>query len=135
MRHKFLCLMLACGMAVCCFGVNTGAISVEVQNAEGYVVKRATERFSMNILSGTLAEADTSFPLEKGETVSIDAVYSPKDASVDFGLIGPDGLFYSVNTSNGSFDKTLKVGERGQYTLAIRNNSSYAISVSGHVTY
>lgn len=61
--------------------------------------------------------------------------YSPFSASVDFGLIAPDGLFYGLNTTTGSFDNAIEVNQRGYYTLAVRNNSSGKIHVSGHVNY
>ena len=73
--------------------------------------------------------------MEIGETVNINAVYSPRSASVDFGLIAPDGLFYPFRAENGRFDKTIEVDQRGYYTLAIRNNSNFDIYVSGIVTY
>jgi len=61
--------------------------------------------------------------------------YSPFSASVDFGVIAPDGLFYGLNTTTGSFDKAIKVNQRGHYYFAVRNNSSETISVSGYVNY
>lgn len=79
--------------------------------------------------------ANSSFPLEVGETVTIKASYTPFSASVDFGLIAPDGYFYYINVSDGSFDETIEVDQRGNYTLAIRNNSGDAVSVTGFVNY
>ena len=89
----------------------------------------------MDIPGGELLKANSDFPLEAGETVTIKASYSPFSASVDFGLIAPDGYFYYINVTDGSFDETIEVDERGNYTLAIRNNSSKTISVSGYVNY
>lgn len=77
----------------------------------------------------------TSFPLEVGEVVTIKASYSPFNASVDFGLIAPDGLFYGINTTTGVFDGAIRVNQRGYFYLAVRNNSSETIDVSGHVNY
>ena len=73
--------------------------------------------------------------IEAGETVTIKATYTPFSASVDFGLIAPDGYFYYLNADDGSFDETIKVDERGNYTFAVQNNSSKAVSVSGYVNY
>lgn len=89
----------------------------------------------MEIPANTSSKASSSFPLEIGEVVTIKATYSPFSASVDFGLIAPDGLFYGLNTNNGVFDKAIEVNQRGYYTLAVRNNSSETISVSGYVNY
>ena len=98
-------------------------------------VARATGRFSMEVPGGALVKASSSFPLEAGETVTIKATYTPFSGSVDFGLIAPDGYFYYLNADDGSFDETIKVDERGNYTFAVQNNSSKAVSVSGYVNY
>ena len=89
----------------------------------------------MEIPANTLATASTSFPLEAGETVSINAVYTPRTADLSFGLIAPDGYFYSMPATNGNFDETIEVDQSGQYTLAVRNRSSEEVSVSGYVYY
>ena len=65
----------------------------------------------------------------------MNCTYTPKSASVDFGFIAPDGLFYSLNSTSGSIDKSIKVNQTGAYTLAIRNNENYAVTVSGTVKY
>ena len=70
-----------------------------------------------------------------GETVTIKASYSPFSASVDFGLVAPDGKFYYFNITDGSIDKTIQVDESGNYTLQVRNNSNYEVKVSGFVNY
>ncbi|WP_298021659.1 hypothetical protein [uncultured Dysosmobacter sp.] len=121
-------------IAVSCFGFSTKAAGVEVCEVHSDV-ERASGRFSIDIPGNTLAVTSSYFPLEAGETVTISAVYSPRSASVDFGLIAPDSLFYPFRAENGSFDKTIEVNQRGYYTLAVRNNSSFDISVSGFVTY
>ena len=53
----------------------------------------------------------------QGETVTIQASYSPFSASVDFGLVAPDGKFYYFNVTDGSIDETIEVDESGNYTL------------------
>ena len=132
--RKFLCMVFSCLIAVSCFCFNAKAAGVEV--CEMYSgIERASGRFSVDIPGETLAVTSSDFPLEVGETVTINAVYSPQSASVDFGLIAPDGLFYPFRAESGQFNETIKVGQRGSYTLAIRNNSSYDISVSGFVVY
>ena len=103
--------------------------------AQTFSMARASGRFSLDVPGNVMFEADSSFPLNAGETVTIEANYSPWSASVDFGLIAPDGLFYPVRGQNGSINKTIEIVERGNYTFAIRNNSSVEISVSGFVNY
>ena len=70
-----------------------------------------------------------------GESVTINASYLPKTASVDFGLVDSDGIFHFVNVTGGSIDKTIRIKESGNYTFAVRNNSSSTIEVSGFVNY
>lgn len=89
----------------------------------------------MDIAADTMVKANSSFPLEVGEVVTIKASYSPFSASVDFGVIAPDGFFYYVNVKDGSIDQGIEVEQPGHYTLAVRNNSSNRISVSGYVNY
>lgn len=107
----------------------------DFEQASYITVTRATGRFNTDIPRNTILKASTNFPLEIGEIVTIKASYSPFSASVDFGLIAPDGLFYSINVKDGSIDKSIKVSQRGNYTFAIRNNSSKMINVSGYINY
>lgn len=115
-------------------GMNVAASGHSNYEEETYIVY-ATGRFNMDVPAKTTVKADSSFPLEAGEIVTIKASYTPFSASVDFGLIAPDGYFYSLNANDGSFDESIEVNQRGYYTLAVRNNSSKAINVSGYVNY
>lgn len=119
---------------VSCFGVSAVATEVAPYN-EDFLTVRASGKFDMEVPGNSAVKADSSFPLEVGEVVTIKATYSPFSASVDFGVIAPDGLFYGLNTTTGSFDKAIKVNQRGHYYFAVRNNSSETISVSGYVNY
>lgn len=132
--RNFICLLLVCTVSVGWLGVDAGAVQMLDQEAT-VESERASGRFSMEVYAHEVVAADMSFPLEAKESVTINASYSPLSASVDFGLIAPDGLFYSVNVTDGSINKTIRVKERGYYTLAVRNNSDFDISVSGFVVY
>jgi hypothetical protein len=50
-------------------------------------------------------------------------------------MVYPDGVFHYFTVSDGSIDETIEIEERGNYTLAIRNNSGKVIRVSGFVKY
>ena len=127
-------VMLASVMMIACASLDVGAVGQGEQKAETQVVY-ASGRFSMDVPANTTVKASSSFPLEVGEVVTIKATYSPFTASVDFGLIAPDGLFYGLNADDGSFDEAIEVNQRGYYTLAVKNNSSETVHVSGHVNY
>lgn len=96
---------------------------------------RAFTRIDISIPAKTSSGRDKSFHLEAGEVVRINCSYSPESASIDFGLIAPDGAFYYVNVTDGSINKSIQVDETGDYTLAVRNNSSDTVSVVGFVHY
>ena len=70
-----------------------------------FVQTRATESLSCTISAGKTAKASTAFPMESGETVTINCAYSPSSATVDFGLIAPDNKFYYLSGENGSINK------------------------------
>lgn len=131
---KRLCLLFACISIFSCVSVPAAAADIEERVIE-ITELRATGEFKFDISAKSIRKASTSFPMEYGETVTITASYSPASASVDFGLIDSDGLFYPFPGSNGSINQTIRIDLRGTYTFAVRNNSSYEVTVSGFVNY
>lgn len=131
---RYLCLLLACISIFSCASISAVAADIEEQVTE-ITERRATGKFDFEISAKTMRRASSSFPMDYGETVTITASYAPASASVDFGLIDSDGLFYPVRGSNGSINQTIRIDLRGTYTFAVRNNSSYDVSVSGFVKY
>lgn len=105
---RIFCMVMVSVMMISCFSVSAAAMGSDVEPAETNAVY-ASGRFSMDVPANTTVRANSSFPLEVGEIVTIKATYSPFTASVDFGLIAPDGLFYGLNTNTGSFDKAIEV--------------------------
>lgn len=136
-KGRFAAMLLSLCFVFClaCTNANAAAEACVAEAATEKIVIRASGRFSMNIAENTLMTAGSSFPMSAGETIRINAVYTPSTASVDFGFIAPNGVFYYINTTDGSFGETITVSQTGSYTLAIRNNSSAGIGVSGVVTY
>ena len=133
-KRNVFCVLLMCMILLGSFATIVSAVSMS-DEVQTFSMARASGRFSLDVPGNVMFEADSSFPLNAGETVTIEANYSPWSASVDFGLIAPDGLFYPVRGQNGSINKTIEIVERGNYTFAILNNSSVEISVSGFVKY
>lgn len=136
---KVVCMFFACMLIIGMAEVPVKVVETEHTGLENLTVNfistRATGSFNMSIPAKSRAVASSSFPLAAGETVTIKASYSPFSASVDVGLIAPDGTYYYFNITSGSIDKTIQVDEGGKYTLQIRNNSSSEIQVSGFVNY
>ena len=98
-------------------------------------IARASGRINDDIPANTIVEVGDSFFMVPKETISYDCTYTPSDASIEFGFIAPDGLFYGFYGSDGSINKTIRVSQRGSYTLAIINYSDVTVSVSGTVNY
>lgn len=133
---KVVSMFLACVLVMGMIVAPVKAAEVEANTTEFSVnMARATGSFNMRIPTRSRAIASSSFPLAAGETVTIKASYSPFTASVDFGLIAPDGTYYYFNITNGSIDRTIQVDESGDYTLMVRNNSDVEVEVSGFVRY
>ena len=105
---RYLCLLFACIAIFGCIPAQAAAADIGEQAAE-IAEPRATGKFDFEIPAKTLMESSTSFPMEYGETVTI--------------------------TASGSINQTIRIDLRGTYTFAVRNNSSYKVSVSGFVNY
>lgn len=112
-------------------GLNSSA----VEQGGPVQIPRATESFSVKIAAHEFVLDNGSFPLEAGETVTINAVYSPASASVEFGLVTADGVFHYLTAQDGQFNESIRVDEAGQYRLGIQNNSSSTVQVTGFVNY
>ena len=80
-------------------------------------------------------EGKFQFSVGSGRSCNDKSIVYSFSASVDFGLLTPNGAFLYVNVTDGSVDQEIEVDQRGNYTLAVRNNSSKEISVSGFVNY
>lgn len=137
--RRICCMALALLLVIGSSSVPVSAIEVETitpkTTMKNFISPRATESFSINVPAKTQLSANTSFPLAAGETVTIKASYSPFSASVDFGLVAPNGVYYYFTITDGSIDKTIQVPESGDYTLRIRNNANVEVKVVGFVNY
>lgn len=152
-KKQMAVLLLVCAMVFASLGTPANAAGVDdavsikdlahepvvlssLRDWDDGIVERAFATVKVNIPANTIAKAkEDTFYLEVGETVKINCSYSPDIASVDFGLIAPDGYFYYERVTNGSINKTIKVNQHGEYILAVRNNSSDTVRVLGFVNY
>lgn len=133
-RKRIVGVVLALAVVFSCF--TDPAFAQENLREEPLTLeRRASGRFSITVKAGDVRKADTSFPLEKGDTVRIKASYAPADATVNFGLTGPDNQFYYIPVSTGAIDETIEVNQHGYYTLTIENTSDSDVTVNGYVNY
>ena len=130
-----ICILWCLCTAASAIYVKPVAVIYDGFNVEMAEVLRATGSFNVSVRPNSRSKGDTDFPLEAGETVRIYAVYSPENASLDFGLVDPNGIFHYLSGEDGVFDKTFEVPQRGNYRLGIKNNSGVTVQVSGFVKY
>ena len=118
---KMLCSLLTVLLLVSCFAGTVNA------------AERAMGKFDVTVKAGELKPAKTGFPMAAGETVTINATYSPGSADVDFGLVDKNGRFHYLKGENGAFNEKIEIPKNGTYTFAIRNNSDVDIEVTGYL--
>lgn len=128
-----LSLLLLCLLVVGCLAMPASAIVTSEPQAG--IIPQATGQFEVTIPANSSVTMENSFILNPGDIASYDCTYTPRNASIKFGYIAPNGLFYGVEGSRGSFNHSIRVGQRGTYTLAIKNNSDSAVTVTGTVNY
>lgn len=120
---KTLCSLLTVVLLISCFA------------GTGNAAERASGKFDITVMAGELKPAKTGFPMAAGETVTINATYSPSSADIDFGLIDKTGAFHYLKGENGAFNKKIEIPGNGTYTFAVRNNSDVSVNVTGFVKY
>lgn len=128
-----LVLVMVLGSATVCHAEDYN-ITVEENRTELHEL-RASGHFSFSVKAqGTYYIANV-LSLEAGDTVRINATYSPTSASIYVGLVDANGKFYYARPTNGQIDITIAVQKRGDYWLAVVNNSTNPVSISGYVYY
>lgn len=132
--RRFFSFLLSFLLVVGSLALPAGAVVTSEPEPEA-VITRATGRFEKTIPANSIYPVCDSFILDSGDVVSYDCSYTPRDASVKFGYIAPDGYFYGLSGSNGRIDKGIRVSQRGTYTLAIWNESNESVYVWGTVDY
>lgn len=131
--RRYLSLLLSCLLVLGCLAAPAGAVMTSETEAETDIM-RATGRISESI-SGNALMTLAEVSLDSGEVVTYNCTYTPKSASIKFGYIAPDGLFYGLSGSNGSINRGIRVSTPGTYTLAIWNKSDETMTVKGTVNY
>lgn len=126
-------LVLVLAIMVGSFGASSLAIETQGNNPISDI-ERASGSFSTTISAGKYKTIGSAISLAAGENVNFNATYSPRSVSVDFGVVDSNNVFTYITSSNGSVDGGVTIEVSGQYTPAIRNNSSSnSITVSGTI--
>lgn len=125
-------ILLACAI-VFSFAI-LPANAAEISESS-YVISRVSGRLEHKIPAKTTAYLTDEVSLDKGELITYNCTYTPKSASMDFGYVDSNSVFHYLNRTNGNIEKSLEIAGAGQYTLAIRNNEDYAVTVTGTVKY
>ena len=125
-------MLLACVLTVSCTVLPANAVG---PSDAPPAVSRVSGQLNHRISANETVYLTREFFMDKGERITYTCVYTPKSASVDFGYVDADGFFHKINSTNGSIDETIEIEELGQYRLAIRNNDSRAVTVTGTVKY
>lgn len=113
---------------------NYASITETTALSETYTA-RAAGSFDITVSAGKILVIGDSISLEQGDTVTFDCTYSPKSADIDIGLIASNGAFYHASGSSGSINKSIRISKRGSYSVAVRNNSSSSVTVTGIINY
>ena len=130
------CKRLAASLLACMLFLSVSLVptaAAEVPNGD-IVISRSTGRLNHSLSTG-ITLITQALPYVKGDTIKYDCTYTPKSASMDFGYIDSDNVFHYLNYTSGSVNQSFEIARSGQYTLAIRNNESYAVTVMGTVKY
>lgn len=105
----------------------------EVEPWESGPMPMATYSVDATLSAHSFKTIGQAISLTVNDVVAFDCSYSPSSASMDFGVIAPNGKFYFINVEEGSFSQVIRVNQTGSYSVAIRNNSSQAVRVVGFV--
>ena len=116
--------VLICIIGCVCMNANAANNALLPDMVSETAVVRASGSFDSDVQPGKILA-----------TVSIRANYTPENASMDFGLVDENSTFYHINTKTGSINQKIEVVEKGNYTFAIRNNSSVVVKVAGIIRY
>lgn len=151
---RFLCALCVCATAVGLLTIPANAAEITskdeirledlrwewvdlstVEHWEGGFMPRANNPASVTISAHSICTVGQPVFLQAKDTVTFNCSYSPSSASIDFGVIAPNGKFYSINVRRGSINQAFEISQSGSYSIAIRNNSSQTVRVVGFVNY
>lgn len=102
---------------------------------EASIQAQTEGRIAGNVPAHSLCPISSPISLRTNDLITFNCSYSPLTASLDFGVITSNGIFYYINVKEGSINKPIRISQSGSYSVAVRNNSSQTVSVVGFVNY
>lgn len=109
------------------------------ENIQPDQINIITKIFGQNIAGYSIHAISPQLSFERRDFVTFEYTCSfffsnrSPGANLDFGLLDSDGGFYSINIDmeGGSISQTIEINAAGSYVLAVRNNCSQMVCVSG----
>lgn len=144
MKLKKVCsFLLICAIMAGYLNTSAKAYSSDIlyledvmyENLGESFVTRASGTLNAEIAPNSIITINESFTMSANGTIKYNCTYTPKTASLDFGIVDSNNHFHYLNVTTGSINKTIRVSQGDTYTLAIRNNSDQTVTVTGTVNY
>lgn len=112
-----------------CSPIDAIAADNEIASTSGVY---ATGNFSVDIPVGENIGANSTIPLDDGDTFVVQAAFTPPSASMDFGIVAPNGQFYYLNITGGIADisATATYIRDGAYTSESDSDSATTLGPS-----
>lgn len=135
--RKMICILLAFLMIFGnpCVTCAAQMPTMNVQYANDAYAGRATRYFSMGVKANGRSIMNQELSVDVGETIQINATYSPANAEIQIGVVDENGQFRFVRVTGGDVNITIRISEQGNYRLAVKNNSTSVVNISGYVYY
>ena len=129
---RFLCVLLACTVVVGCASVpakaaNEGMVRLEDLGWEQVDMSEVeywddsailtTESVNISVPKHSIYAVNQPLSFKAGDRITINCSYSPSPAGMDFGLLTPEGKFYSVNVKSGSINQMFEISQTGNEAL------------------
>lgn len=135
--RRLICIVLAILIMFGnpCVSHAAQTLTTMVPNNDLVYSARATRYFSLGVKANGRSMVSQELSVDAGETIQINATYSPANAELQIGIVDENGQFRYARVTGGDVNITIEISERGSYRLAVRNNSTNAVSISGYVYY
>lgn len=144
---RALSLILACVLLVSFCPVNAGAAEIHPtpftfhsaalarNSVDNGVSVCSTKAFDVTVSANTAIRASNTIALMAEDTMRITALYTPASAKLYLGLVDSSNTYYYFTVTGGSVDQAITITKNDAYYFMIMNTESYAVNISGFLTY